>query len=283
MKPDTVKHKFQIHGHRGYRTKFPENTIEGFREAVRLGVDAIEMDIVVTREKQLLVSHEPWITGEVCLYPSGRSISPEDEARLNIFEMSYEDIRLFDCGSKRHPLFPQQENMLHHKPLLRDVVRILEPYYETHAFYYNVEIKSQRDWYGDFQPEPSEYADIILYELRKFKLMDHVMIQSFDPAILNYLYRRKKSLPLGLLVEEGEDPEEKYEKLLFAPYTVNVHDSLATPSFFDFVCKKGCKSYIWTVNDARRSLELQDIGAGGVITDDPELILSAHQAVAGRR
>lgn len=282
MKPDTVKHKFQIHGHRGFRTKFPENTIEGFREAVRLGVDAIEMDIVATREKELLVSHEPWISGEVCLYPDGKSIAPEEEPELNIFEMNYEDIKLFDCGSKQHPLFPQQENMLHHKPLLRDVVSIMEWYYETFSFYYNLEIKSHRDWYGDFQPEPSEYVDIILHELRRNKLMEHVMVQSFDPAILNYLHRRKKNLPLGLLVDEGEEVQKKHDKLLFAPYAVNVHDSLATPAFFDFVREKQCKAFIWTVNDVRRSLELEQMGASGVITDDPALIISAHRAVAGR-
>ena len=51
----------QVHGHRGARAVFPENSLEGFRYAIDLGVDAIEMDVVVSRDDVVVVSHDPFL------------------------------------------------------------------------------------------------------------------------------------------------------------------------------------------------------------------------------
>jgi glycerophosphoryl diester phosphodiesterase len=51
----------QVHGHRGARAIRPENTIAGFQYAIEAGVDAIEMDVLVSSDDVVVVSHDPYL------------------------------------------------------------------------------------------------------------------------------------------------------------------------------------------------------------------------------
>ena len=73
-------------GHRGCRGLYPENTIVGFKKAIELGVDGIEWDVVVNKDKQLVISHDQFFEREFCLMPDGSEIS--DEKATNIYQMS---------------------------------------------------------------------------------------------------------------------------------------------------------------------------------------------------
>ena len=77
--------KFDVQGHRGARGLMPENTIPAFLLALDTGVTTIEMDLAVTKDKQLVVSHEPWMSSEICLDPSAKPISQREEKKYNIY------------------------------------------------------------------------------------------------------------------------------------------------------------------------------------------------------
>ena len=66
--------KMQIYGHRGCRGLLPENTIVGFKKALDLGADGIEWDVVVNKEKKLIISHEPYIDTLYCQYNNGKKV-----------------------------------------------------------------------------------------------------------------------------------------------------------------------------------------------------------------
>ena len=69
------KHQhIEIQGHRGARGLFPENTISAFLEAVKWGVDGIEMDVVISRDHQVVVSHEPWMSAIYYTKPNGEVV-----------------------------------------------------------------------------------------------------------------------------------------------------------------------------------------------------------------
>jgi glycerophosphoryl diester phosphodiesterase len=76
--------KTPIYGHRGCRGNFPENSIIAFQEALKMGADGIELDIVVNAEKQLVISHEPYFKKEFCLTPDKKAI--ENEKEFNIYK-----------------------------------------------------------------------------------------------------------------------------------------------------------------------------------------------------
>ena len=136
---------FDLQGHRGARGVFPENTIPAFLYALDLGVTTLEMDVVINAEGKVYISHEPWMSADICSHPDGRKVE-EDEARaLKIYAMSEEEISRYDCGIRGHSKFPEQQALKVSKPLLSDMfeavkLRTAETGREPALF--NIEIKS---------------------------------------------------------------------------------------------------------------------------------------------
>src|SRR5688500_14114641 len=103
----TVTRCIHVQGHRGARGLHPENTLQGFVEAVKLGVDTLEMDVVISADKQCVVSHEAWMNEDFCTLPNGAPVEKGAAKNYNLYRMTYADIKKFDCG-KRNAEFPGQ-------------------------------------------------------------------------------------------------------------------------------------------------------------------------------
>ena len=95
----------EVHGHRGCRGLLPENTMPAFLKATELGTDFLELDLVISGDGQVVVSHEPWMSHKICLRQNGDSISVAEERSLNLYKMSVREIQGFDCGSIAQPGF----------------------------------------------------------------------------------------------------------------------------------------------------------------------------------
>ena len=113
---------FDIQGHRGCRGLLPENTLPAFIKAMELGVTTVEMDVAITKDKLVVVSHEPWMNHEICSDKNGNEINRADEMGYNIYQMNYDEVKQFDCGSKTHPRFLYQQKIKTYKPLLSEVI-----------------------------------------------------------------------------------------------------------------------------------------------------------------
>ncbi|MDA0940965.1 MAG: glycerophosphodiester phosphodiesterase family protein, partial [Bacteroidetes bacterium] len=96
-----------LQGHRGMRAHWPENSILGMEEAVAAGVTTLEMDVVIGSDGQPLLSHEPWLSPEICRSPLGQPIAEGDHS-WNLYTMPVADVVKCDCGAQGHPRFPQQ-------------------------------------------------------------------------------------------------------------------------------------------------------------------------------
>src|SRR5258706_6841771 len=112
---------FDIQGHRGARGLKPENTIPAFLTALDTGVTTLEMDVVITRDKQVVVSHEPWMSAGICTNAFGKPVKEKEEKKYNLYRMTYEEIKQFDCGSRGDVKFPGEGKMKAVKPLPSDV------------------------------------------------------------------------------------------------------------------------------------------------------------------
>ncbi len=99
---------FDIEAHRGGRGLYPENTIIAMKNAIDLGVNTLEMDAVISKDKQVVLSQEPYFNNEISLLPNGKSISLKDQKTYNIYKMDYNEVKKFDVGSKVHNRFPGQ-------------------------------------------------------------------------------------------------------------------------------------------------------------------------------
>ena len=98
----TVK-GFDKQGHRGCRGLMPENTIPAMITALGLGVTTLELDVVITKDKQLVVSHEPFFNHEIATKPNGELVTEAEEKSLNIYQMTYAEVRKYDVGMRPHP------------------------------------------------------------------------------------------------------------------------------------------------------------------------------------
>ena len=89
---------FTIQGHRGARGHLPENTLQSCCRAIELGADGLEIDVCVTKDKQIIVSHEPFMSRLICAFPDGKPV--DTEGSLFLKNMSVAEIQTFDCGSR---------------------------------------------------------------------------------------------------------------------------------------------------------------------------------------
>lgn len=167
-----------VQGHRGCRGLMPENTVPAFMKAWALGVTTLELDVVVSRDSQLVVSHEPWFSHAFCLTPQGEPITEANEKNHNIFAMDYSEIAAWDCGSKGNPAFPDQQRFVAHKPLLSEVFDSVESV-ATHSDdedarlpRYNIELKMEPGGTGVFNPPAKQFVHLILNVLREGGLLD---------------------------------------------------------------------------------------------------------------
>lgn len=273
--PIFAQKKFDIQGHRGARGIMPENTIPGMIKALDLGATTLEMDIVISKDKQAVVSQEPYFNHEFSLTPAGKPISLKDEKKYNIFKMDYEEVKKFDVGSKIHSRFPGQQKIKAYKPLLGELIDSVENYVKQYKLPkpdYNIETKLIRKGDGEFQPSPEEYVEIIMDIVKKKKLEKRVIIQSFDMRTLQYLHQKYPKMRTSLGIDEKEDFENNIKDLGFKPTIYSPYFVLVGKNLVDKCHAMGVKIIPWTVNSVKDIEYLMGLGVDGILTDYPNLM-----------
>lgn len=273
---DSMK-QFDLQGHRGARGLLPENTIPGFLLAVDLGVNTLELDLVVTRDQKLLVSHEPWFHHNTSSKPDGTPVTEEEQLSFNIFEMSFEEAQRFDVGKRGHVLFPKQQPREAKKPLLTDVIRTVEAYTAENNLppvAYNIETKSDPEQYGIWYPYPETFAQLLYQELsilqEDYDLFDRIIIQSFDPATLIEFRKLNPDIKLAMLVADDRSIDSYVTTLGFVPEIWSPNFRLLTTEFISEAHTRGMKVIPWTVNTVDEMRNQLDMGVDGFITDYPD-------------
>jgi glycerophosphoryl diester phosphodiesterase len=74
------------------------------------------LDVVVSRDQQLVVSHDPYFAAEITLDPGGNPIPPARQKDYNLFRIDYAEIKQYDVGSLGNPRFPSQQKLKTYKP-----------------------------------------------------------------------------------------------------------------------------------------------------------------------
>ena len=150
-----------IQGHRGCRGLYPENSLPAFSKAIALGVHTLELDVVISKDHKVVVSHEPYMNHEIALDVYGNAISQDNELNHNLYQMSYDNIKRYDCGSKVHPRFPEQKKLNVYKPLLEEVIDLADEL-TNKTIRYNIEIKSLPEYDGIYSPPVEEFVQLVI-------------------------------------------------------------------------------------------------------------------------
>jgi glycerophosphoryl diester phosphodiesterase len=266
--------QLNIQGHRGARGHFPENTLQGFTGAIDLGVNTIELDVVISADNKVVVSHEAWMNDEICSMRDGSPVPAGRGQEHNLFRMTYDVIRKFDCGKRGHPRFPYQRSGAAYKPLLGDVINTVEDYVSKNdhkKIGYNIELKTEQD--GIFNPAPRVFVDLVYREVIKYDLGDRLNLQSFDIRVLNEIKNKDSSIRIGLLVENNESMETNLERLGFIPYAYNPEFVLVNTALVKSAHEKGMKIFPWTVNEEDEIENMISLGVDGIISDYPDRVV----------
>lgn len=274
---EQTQRSFDLQGHRGARGLLPENTIPSFLIALDYEVDTIELDLVVTKDRKLLVSHEPWFHHNISTKPDGTPVSEDEQMSFNIFDMTYEETTLFDVGLRGHHLYPRQQPVAVQKPLLRDAVRAIEEYVaenNLNPVAYNIETKSVPDQYGIMYPYPDEYARLLADELSdlhiEFDILSRVIIQSFDPATLIEFRKLMPEVAQAILVNHDEPMEYYLDQLGYTPEIWSPNFSLITSEIVKQAHDYGMLVIPWTINTVDEMRNQLEMGVDGLITDYPD-------------
>ena len=264
-----------IQGHRGMRGLFPENSIIGFIKALELGVNTLELDIVMSMDTQLVVSHEPFISSAICQYPGGGKISKEIEKELNIYQMTYQEIKAFDCGSLFYDNFPLQEKKKISKPLLSEVLDTVERLAISRGrpVQYNIELKSKLGLEGIYHPEVASFCDATYQMINDQIDWRRIIIQSFDFRILQYFKQHYPAVSLSLLIENKVSWNLNIDSLGFKPDIYSCQYGLLNAKIIGELQRENMKVIPWTVNDSLDMRQLISWGVNGFITDYPNIAL----------
>jgi len=269
------KKLIQVQAHRGDRGYFPENTLPAFYSAIDKGADVIELDLIISKDKKVVVSHDTFMHSAYISWPDGNAVTKEEEKKSNLYQMTYDSIRSFDAGFRRNPAFPDQKSVKSYKPLLSEMIDSIENYIvknNKQRIRYNIEIKSGAGDYGIKQPQPEEFADLVLKVIQEKKIEKHCNVQSFDPNILNALHKKAPKIVIAILTgDKGLD--KNLAKLNFKPQIYAPHYGLVNQALIDSVRNKNMKIIPWTVNENKDIESMISLKVDGIITDYPNRVI----------
>ncbi|WP_174614876.1 glycerophosphodiester phosphodiesterase [Virgibacillus ihumii] len=229
--------------HRGSMTEAPENTIPAFQKALEHGAQAIELDVQLTKDDELVVCHDHHF----------RRYNKNVKGKIRSFTL--EEIKQIDVGSKKGEEFAGIS-----LPTLEEVLNLCPS-----EIMLNVEIKNIPVIYEGIE-------DILIHTLDRHHRLDNVIISSFDHVALKKVQEINPEIPLGMLFYYRILNPWDYAKN--SGLNINsIHpNQIYTDQTFVEECKKlGYKVYPYTVNGQKQYEKLLDYGVDGVFSNWPDI------------
>lgn len=275
----------EVHGHRGCRGLLPENTLPAFLHALALGVDVLELDVVISADQQVVVSHEPWLAAQLGRGPNGELLSPQHEQLCNLYQLPYATIRRCVVGEWPHPSFPTQQPSPTHRPLLREVLQACEAtcrQLRRPPVGYSIELKSTPAGDDFFHPQPARFVEPVLAELAAATVQGRATLLSFDARILQAARQLAPAQPLCLLSETPVPATALFEQLGFIPQVFGPDFHLLSPALVHSLraTYPSLQLVPWTVNEPADLQQVIAWGATGITTDYPNRLLALLGRVA---
>lgn len=267
---------FSTEAHRGGRGLMPENTIIAMKHAIDLGMTTLEMDTHITGDKQVVVSHDDYLSSQFILKPSGAEISKSEEKSLIIYKMNYAELRKYDVGSKFYDKFPEQKKVKVHIPLLADLIDSVQTYIKENnkkQVFYNIETKSSDKSDGIHHPAPAEFVKLLMDVVMKKKIAPYVVIQSFDKRTIQLIHQKYPGIKTSYLISNKKSFEENIAELGYKPFIYSPEQKLVTAELVAKCHAQQIKVLPWSSNTKADIQRLKDLKVDGIITDYPNLLV----------
>lgn len=286
---------FDIEAHRGGRALFPENTLPAFANALSMGVDTLELDIGVTRDGAIVVSHERGLNPDLARNADGVYVAPPG---IPFVQMPLEEVRKYDVGQIR-PGSAYAAQFLDQLsvpgtpiPTLQQVIDLVRKSGDRQVRL-NIETKIDPN-HPDESPDPQRFVTLLLDLVAAENFGDRVMVQSFDWRTLQLVQKLAPAIPTVYLTLQrgkaptvfpdkasnwtaGFNPAEHENSLprtikaaggaIWSPYFGDVNPALISEAH-----ALGLQVVVWTVNKPEDIARMLDIGVDGIVSDHPDLL-----------
>lgn len=297
---------FDLEAHRGGRDVRPENTLYSYAYAIELGATSIECDMQLTKDGQIVMSHNPILNSDITRDENGNYIKNN---KYDIRLMTVDELKKFDVGvmdpncGEYYDLHGKTQFTYDAKiPTLEELMQLIQSYGDKNIVL-NIETKSYPDpasaGYKN-NADPKKFVEIFNNIVKKYDMEDRVVLQSFDWQTLIEMKKLNPNISTSALWQEqpswGCDSESlrRYEKKK-SPWLggLDIKDYQGNPvkaahaigadiisPYYTEISKQdvdeahslGMKVVPWTVNNEKDMTMLLDMGVDGIISDKPWLL-----------
>jgi glycerophosphoryl diester phosphodiesterase len=233
-----------IFGHRGASAYAPMNTLPAFELAVVQNADGVELDVHLSKDKQLIVLHD---------FTVDHTTNAKGFAR----DMTLAELKALDAGSWKSDQYAGVQI-----PTLDEVFEAV-----GQKLYINVEIKSETE-------ETDGVEQAVADCLQRNNMQERVIVSSFNPLALKRFREIMPDVPIGYLYMPDYQPFAEVMKTL--PHEArHPHHPMIDRAYMDWAKTNSYRVNTWTVNDPVRAVELRDLGVDAIITDTPDVMREA--------
>lgn len=291
---------FDLQGHRGARGLAPENTVAGFARALQIGVTTLELDLAMTKDGAIVVSHDLHLNADITRGPDGKFLSGPGPA---IRSLTFDDLQRYDVGrlkpgSAYAARFPGQQPVDGARiPALTEVFALVRRA-EAHHIRFNIETKLTPASGAD----PETFARAVAARVQETGLAERVTVQSFDWRTLAIMRKIAPDIERACLTIEADDEDNiQRGKPGPSPWTagLDIDDfggsvprlvqaagcSVWSPYFRNVTVDTlkeaktlGLKTIPWTVNEPADMQRLIGMGVDGLISDYPDRLRAVMQS-----
>ena len=266
-----------VQAHRGGAGLWPENTLTSMTNATLLGVNTLELDLQISKDGQVVVSHDAYFHPRYATRPDGSEVKADDPKEY-LYTMPYDSIAKYDVGKRPSEVWPGKEQSPAVKPLASELIDSVETLTRLRGLdpmRYNIEIKCKASkGEGVNWPEYHEFVDKCVELLLSKDLGDRLVVQCFDVRALNYMHEKYPQLKLSYLIGKKDTDWDTYMgKLDFTPDWLSPEHSTVDAKMVRNCRKAGIKLVPWTVDDEDEIQRMLDLHVEAIISNYPDRVL----------
>lgn len=257
--------KIEIQGHRGARGNYPENTLSGFKYALDNNINTLELDLQITKDNEFIIYHNKDIDQNICM--NGPIVSVKN--------LTLEEIKKYDCGSKQHPNFKNQITVLGEQiPTFKELINMVnnDYYFKIIDIKFNVEIKTDKQL--DSDDEVKHFVEQLIHFIHDENLQNKIIVQSFDSRALEYMKQFDQTIKTSYLIRKTTNIDDTFltnaKKLgvkIISPEYILVNKEIVNT-----IHEQNFEVLPWTVNDIDTFKKMIEYKVDGIITDYPVML-----------
>lgn len=296
-----MSQSLEIYGHRGFAGLFPENTLIGYKEALKIGVNSLDIDVALTKDNIVVASHDPFLNKNLTRFTGFTELNGDEinnkwlrDNNTKIINLNFVELQQYDVGSINPASFYSQKFPLQKKfhnitiPSLENIIDLIAQYGQNHI---KIQIEIKTNPKRDNQEFIQRFVDAIILTLNKKNFILRSELQSFDWRTLLYAQKIAPNIKTAYITEQSllfntfadvawtaGNKLEKYDNSI-AKMISDLGGSIWCPNYRDLTKSLvtaahsyNLKVVPWTADTEQEFEDLIQFGVDGIITNRPDLL-----------